>query len=460
MARMHSFAVTTALLAAAPVAAQAAETRGPAEAPVKPMRRLAPERNMVELGVFGGVFVANRYHDFYNPATAPQEPLRRPTADLGVRAAFFPLRFFGIEAEFSALPGARYDGGGAAFLYGVRGHGILQLPWFRLTPFILGGYGLMGVSSSAAVAGEDVDPIGHVGGGVKYFIHRRVAVRLDLRNFIGAQAAEQTDGAGHFQALLGVSVTLNRSKPRPKPAAAPDPDRDRDGFLDDVDRCPDDPGIAPHGCPDRDSDGDGFLDSVDACPAVPGVAPDGCPPKDRDRDGFLDEVDACPEEPGVAPDGCPLRDRDGDGILDKDDRCVDVPENRNGFEDTDGCPDEIPQAIARFTGVIRGIYFDFGKNTIRKKSAPTLDQAAKIFKDFPDIKVEISGHTDDVGKREYNVDLSQRRAESVRRYLVDRGVAPERIKTRGAGPDEPIADNKTAPGRAKNRRIEFKMIVD
>jgi len=110
--------------------------------------------------------------------------------------------------------------------------------------------------------------------------------------------------------------------------------------------------------------------------------------------------------------------------------------------------------------VIKGIYFDFNKATIKKNSAPTLDAAAKIFKEYPGLKVEVSGHTDDVGTREYNVDLAQRRADSVKQYLVDRGVAADRIKTRGAGPDEPIADNTKAAGRAKNRRIEFKILID
>lgn len=448
--------------AAATTTKDAANDAAGADANVKWIRRFAPERNVVEIGVFGGIFVFNKFHDLYNPSTTPQDPLRRPTADLGVRLAYFPLRFFGLEAEFSALP-ARYDApnNGKAFIYGVRAHGVLQLPWYRVTPFLAGGYGLMGVSSGQAVAGKDIDPVGHLGGGVKMYVNRYLLVRLDLRNYIGAEAAEQGDGTGHFQATLGLSLTLGRKQPVKKQAPPPeDPDRDRDGFLNDVDRCPDTPGIAPDGCPDRDSDGDGFMDSVDACPTVPGVAPDGCPPKDRDRDGFLDEVDKCPDEPGVAPDGCPLRDTDGDGILDRDDKCVTEPETRNGFEDVDGCPDELPKALAKFTGVIKGIYFDFNKATIKGNSAPTLTAAAKIFQQFPELKVEVSGHTDNVGSRDYNVDLATRRAEAVKQYLVDRGVAAERIKIRGAGPDEPIADNTKASGRAKNRRIEFKIMVE
>jgi len=429
-----------------------------ADAEVKPIRRFAPERNMVELGVFGGVMVFSKSHDLYAPATTPGEPIRRPTADLGVRAAFFPLRFLGVEAEFAALP-AKYAAaasgpGGSSFIYGLRGHAILQLPIYRVVPFVLGGYGLMGVSSAATVAGKDMDPVGHLGGGVKYYFNRWVALRLDLRGYIGAEAKQWPGTAGHFETLLGVSVTLNRGKPK----AAPDPDPDRDGFRAD-DRCPDVAGVAPDGCPERDGDGDGFMDRADQCPQDPGVAPDGCPVKDTDGDGFTDDVDACPDVAGVAPDGCPVKDTDGDGIPDGDDKCVQEPETRNGYEDTDGCPDEVPKSVTQYTGVIQGIYFDFNRDTIRKNSAPTLDAAAKIFQEFPDLRVEITGHADGVGSREYNVQLSERRAEAVKRYLVEKGVAAERIETRGAGPDAPIDDNQSEAGRAKNRRIEFKILI-
>jgi OOP family OmpA-OmpF porin len=441
-------------------AASAPVTPANTEAPKEsgpPMRRFRPERNMVEVGVFGGVTVFSRTHDLYDPATPkPREAIKRPTPDFGARVGYFPLSFLGVEAEFSALP-AKYEGVGSAFIYGLRGHAILQLPLYRVVPFVLGGYGMLGVASASTVAGKDIDAIGHYGGGVKFFINRHLALRLDVRHLIGAQAATEVNAASHVQALLGLSVTLNRAKPKgPKPPV----DSDGDGFNDDLDRCPDQKGIAPSGCPDRDSDGDTMLDAVDKCPDVPGVAPDGCPPQDRDRDGFLDDVDACPEQPGVAPDGCPLKDTDGDGILDPDDRCGKEPETRNGFEDADGCPDELPPTVKRFVGVIQGIYFEFNSATIRKKSAPTLDEAARIFREFPDIRVEISGHTDNVGKAEYNTDLSKRRTEAVKQYLIDKGVEGGRIVTRGAGPEEPIADNGTEVGRAKNRRIEFKILFD
>ncbi|MEZ4380034.1 MAG: OmpA family protein [Nannocystaceae bacterium] len=470
MTLRNHLSFTAALLASAalPSTAAAAEAGAKASVDLKAgadadadaddtpaIRKFRPERGMAELGVFGGAFIFSKTHDFYDPATAPQEPLRRVSPDLGVRAAYFPLSFLGLEAEFSAVP-AKYDPGGSAFIYGARAHGILQLPLYRVVPFFLGGYGIMGVSSDAAVAGNDVDPVGHYGVGVKYFINRYLALRFDARHFIAAQAAEQTDGTSHFQALLGLSVTLGRKKPQ---KAAPK-DSDGDGFLDRDDKCPDEPGVAPDGCPDRDSDGDSILDSADQCPDVPGVAPTGCPPEDRDRDGILDPDDKCPDEPGIEPDGCPLRDSDNDGILDPDDKCPDEPENRNGFEDADGCPDELPPEVKTYTGVIRGIFFEFNSDAIRKRSRPVLDAAVKVLKDYKEIRIEIVGHTDDVGGRDYNLELSRRRAESVRAYLVERGLDASRISTRGAGPDEPISDNSTGRGRAENRRIEFKVITD
>jgi OOP family OmpA-OmpF porin len=130
----------------------------------------------------------------------------------------------------------------------------------------------------------------------------------------------------------------------------------------------------------------------------------------------------------------------------------------DGYLDADGCPDDVPRQIPR--GVIRGIYFDLDRDTIKPRSRPVLDRAVAIFVEFPDVRVSISGHTDSTGSAAYNRDLSRRRAAAVKRYLVEHGIDAARIETRGAGPDEPIDSNRTPAGRAKNRRIEFELIVD
>ena len=146
-----------------------------------------------------------------------------------------------------------------------------------------------------------------------------------------------------------------------------------------------------------------------------------------------------------------------DGISAPTDRCPDQPETGNNIEDEDGCPDELPAEVQRFSGVIEGIRFDNNKATIRADSQPLLDSAAQVLVNYPKLGLEIIGYTDDRGRRERNVELSRQRADAVGDYLVGKGVQRGRLRTRGAGPDEPVADNKTPAGRAANRRIEFRL---
>ncbi len=220
---------------------------------------------------------------------------------------------------------------------------------------------------------------------------------------------------------------------------------DRAAELTSPDRCTDKP-VAKVG----DLDGDGYDDEAD-----------GCPEQAEDFDSFEDD------------DGCPDVDNDGDGVLDaaqfvdgqwvNDDHkgdfdCRNEPEDVDGFEDEDGCPDELPEEVAKFTGVIEGILFATAKSKIRKRSFPLLDEAADVLLRYTALEVEISGHTDNRGKHDYNVELSQARADAVKDYLVSKGIDAARIKTRGAGPDEPRTSNDTKDGRAENRRIEFKVL--
>jgi outer membrane protein OmpA-like peptidoglycan-associated protein len=336
---------------------------------------------------------------------------------------------------------------------------IGQIPGSRITPFAVLGGGRMGISSDRL--GDDSDPALHVGLGAKLAVDKLWSVRLDVRDNMTGKNPDTRSSRGeiahHPEVLLGLSLTLGRTERKPAPPPPP-ADRDGDGFLDPDDKCPDDPGVAPDGCPDLDADKDGILLPDDKCPEEKGVAPDGCPVADRDGDGFLDPDDKCPDEPGVAPDGCPDLDPDKDGILNPHDKCPNEPETKNGYQDEDGCPDELPEEVKKFTGVMEGIQFDVNRATIRPASFATLDAAAKVLTDYPELRLEISGHTDTDGTHDRNLKLSQERADSVKAYLVKKGVAEERIQTRGAGPDEPIADNKTREGKQQNRRIEFKIL--
>lgn len=415
-----------------------------------------PEDMSFEAGLFAGILLPSSKHNLREDQRSPAvfEEYASVAPAFGARVAFYPIKYVGAEVEGMWAPTST-ESDSTASIFAGRLHVIGQYGIGRFTPFILAGGGALGASSSAM--GNDTDPAVHFGAGLKYALTRGLGLRLDLRDTLSQKAnADDGDLTHHLEFTLGLAVTL---KPRGKEkvvAAAP-VDSDGDGFYDGFDKCPDQPGISPDGCPDKDSDGDGIPDSKDVCPAEAGPAPCGCAVKDSDGDGLPDEYDKCPNEAGPI-NGCPDLDEDKDGINLPDDKCPDQPETLNGYEDSDGCPDEVPEKVRKFTGVIAGIEFDRGKDTIRPVSEGVLTNALAILQEYPTLRIEISGHTDTDGSREDNIDLSKRRAESVKKWFVEKGIDENRITTRGAGPDEPIADNKTAAGKQKNRRIEFKLI--
>ena len=145
-------------------------------------------------------------------------------------------------------------------------------------------------------------------------------------------------------------------------------------------------------------------------------------------------------------------------MLDANDKCPAEAETKNGYQDDDGCPDEVPVAVKKFTGVIKGINFRRNSADIKASSFPLLKEAVGVFKGYPTLRVEISGHTSNEGKRDFNMKLSRKRAEAVKLFLVSAGIDEQRIGTVGYGPDKPIADNETKDGKEKNRRIEFRLL--
>lgn len=231
------------------------------------------------------------------------------------------------------------------------------------------------------------------------------------------------------------------------------PDTDGDGIQDTEDECPNKAGSAEgKGCPD--TDGDGVYDNLDKCPDVPGlIEREGCPRPDSDGDGVFDDIDKCPTISGPAEhEGCP--DTDGDGVFDNIDVCKTTP----GPKDNKGCPvikEEIKKQIAL---AAKGIFFETNSDKIKESSFENLDKLASILNDFPEANVIIEGHTDSDGDDAANLDLSQRRAASVKSYLSTHGIAIERMSSAGYGESQPIADNKTSAGKAKNRRVDFKLV--
>ncbi|MEM6991654.1 MAG: thrombospondin type 3 repeat-containing protein [Myxococcota bacterium] len=319
--------------------------------------RFRPLRGQWELGALTGVTILGARHDYYDPDTAPQVRLGRAAPIAGLRAAYFPLSLLGVEAEgwglWTRVP-ARADA--PAFAYALRAHAILQLPLYRLVPFIVGGYGITGIRSGLDAVGSDVDPAGHYGAGLKLMADGRFAVRLEGRHMMTPARARRRQVANHFSIMVGVSVRLgpepaaggrrHEDVPAPVAPAPAEPDDgqsdgDGDGVRDRSDACPTLAGSFPHGCPQPDFDEDGVPDAVDPCPNERAEG-SGCPAKDSDGDGRLDAEDRCPWEAGVAPDGCVAPDLDADGVPDADDKCPTV-----SGDATTGCPPPVDTSDAQ-----------------------------------------------------------------------------------------------------------------
>jgi outer membrane protein OmpA-like peptidoglycan-associated protein len=399
-------------------------------------------------------------------------------------------RWIGIEGEFVAIPtwtrGLNPDVGRDAklWVFGYRASFVLNLSDnYKLVPFLLAGLGgLTSVSSDQNVVAGETWEFLHAGAGFKIGFHPRVGLRFDGRILVPWTAVPvipHGDRIGYtgpdWEVFGGVWIAFSEiervtvyKEMQPKRG-----DKDGDGIPDDVDKCPTEPedkdGFQDDdGCPDPDNDGDGIPDALDKCPNEPEDKDgfqddDGCPDLDNDGDGIPDSLDKCPNEPEDKDgfednDGCPDLDNDGDGIPDAIDKCPNQPETFNHYQDEDGCPDEVPAEVKKFTGVIEGINFKTASADILPGSYAVLDRALKVLQDYPDVNLEISGHTDSKGGASYNLGLSQRRADSVKMYFVTRGIASSRLVSVGYGKDRPIADNSTSSGRASNRRTEFKLI--
>ena len=253
----------------------------------------------------------------------------------------------------------------------------------------------------------------------------RLAGRWGVELSLGrAVSLESGYGRPDFRVIAGITYTVHSA------------DRDGDGIPDDIDKCPDEP-----------EDKDGFEDS------------DGCPDPDNDRDGVPDVQDACPNVPGLREfDGCP--DRDKDDVPDNVDKCPDQP----GPAENEGCPILQPPLVTVERDKLRlkaNVLFETGEARIQKQSYQVLDEVAKVLKEHPEVRpVQIEGHTDNRGSRKYNLDLSGRRARAVMDYLIKKGIDAKRLRAQGFGFDQPIATNNTPLGRAKNRRVEFRILTD
>jgi large repetitive protein len=303
-------------------------------------------------------------------------------------------------------------------------------------------------------------------GGFQFFPVKDIALAVGAGANVTGSAMRHDD----FRVFAGITWAPAEGKGA---VATGGIDSDGDGIPDAQDLCPNEPedkdGFDDEdGCPDPDNDQDGIPDKIDKCPNEPEDKDgfqdeDGCPEVDNDNDGIPDAQDKCPNDPEDKDgfqdeDGCPDLDNDGDGIPDSADKCPNEPETFNGVDDQDGCPDTGGQ-VQIAGGKIElpeNVLFDTGTSKLVGRSEALLDHVAEKLKSNPNVKrVRIEGHTDDVGTPKKNQELSQQRAESVRDYLIKKGIEPERLQAVGYGDTRPLDKARTSAARAKNRRVEF-----
>ena len=252
--------------------------------------------------------------------------------------------------------------------------------------------------------------------------------------------------AGPIEAKVAVLIAAPVAKAAPI-------DSDGDGVPDAVDQCPDTPAgarVDARGC-ELDSDHDGVVDRIDQCPdTVAGARVDarGCE-LDSDHDGVVDRLDQCPDTvAGAKVDGrgCEL-DSDGDGIVDRLDLCPNTPAGVR--VDASGCP--LPKTLK-----LEGVRFDNDSDVLRHESDAILDEATATLKRYPEFRVEVAGYTDSRGSGVHNLDLSSRRAKAVMDYFIAHGISADRLRAKGYGDADPIANNYLEEGRMKNRRVDLR----
>jgi OOP family OmpA-OmpF porin len=416
-------------------------------APGLPLDRASAAES--ELGVLMGVLLSDEnLSGNWDEANDASPLIGLRTAARWTRVGLF------MDGVYSPIDPPQPITDGSQFLFrgGVEVFGPPH--WGGGDTFFAAGAGLMHMGLDGQ---ESLDKfLVSLGIGHSYRLSERGRLRWEFRGdhvFVGDEEEFVEDDITQFEFLIGAGAVFGGSSG----------DEDGDGVSDDIDDCPDTPKHWPvdgRGCP-LDSDDDGVPDGADSCPNTPhGALVDkkGCP-SDSDRDGVFNGIDQCPNTPSntdVDDRGCPL-DSDKDGVPDGIDKCPDTP--RNVRVDANGCPIAKPLFTPEKKALIlQGVNFGTDSEKLTEDSRDTLDKVAESLKAYPDVRVEIGGHTDARNSNSYNLDLSQRRAESVKSYLVQQGVDPSQLEVKGYGESKPIASNKTVAGMAKNRRVELKKI--
>ena len=309
---------------------------------------------------------------------------------------------------------------------------MIGTKWFDPSLNLGGGYTFFGDASAGTVNG---------GLGLTFWFSEQVGLQLQstYKHSFDDNRVGNIDVPSHMQHFAGLTFKFGGK------------DTDGDGIYDKDDACPEVAGLPEFkGCPDTDKDG--IQDSEDACPEEVGTKElNGCP--DTDGDGIINSEDACPEDKGTKMmNGCP--DADGDGVADKDDKCPTVA----GTVANNGCPEVSDDTMKKLNDYGKTILFNSGKASFQKQTIPVLQAMTAILKDYPTAKFSLEGRTDSTGADALNQKLSEERAAAVKNFLVENGIDASRLSSKGFGESMPVDSNKTAKGKANNRRVEVKLV--
>ncbi len=265
-----------------------------------------------------------------------------------------------------------------------------------------------------------------------------------------AETSNLTKKHNSYSISYSLPIKGKDRKPVLLPPAPIIVDGDNDGVVDSLDKCPTKSGTAKYnGCPIPDTDNDGVNDEQDKCPNAAGTAKyNGCPIPDTDKDGINDEQDKCPTVAGLSRyGGCPIPDTDKDGVNDEQDKCPTVA----GIAANNGCEDIQPM----LNEIAKDFKFQTGKVSLNKKALAKLDAVVAVLNQYPNIKLDVIGNTDNTGSKRINQPLSEKRAKVVYAYLVKKGIPEERLSKNGVADTNPIDTNKTSKGRSNNRRTDM-----
>jgi outer membrane protein OmpA-like peptidoglycan-associated protein len=363
-----------------------------------------------------------------------QAPEQRPQSAplVGARLTWVGLRtggdtYLGIGAEAELSFTASWTGYGFdtrresyfAPLFGYRGGLLVRWGGGRIEPHLSAGAGGVTIASASPFMAKETDPVFYWAVGATFPVGDRWQLRLDGRQAVMPGRMDGTTATA-YQLQIAVGGRLapsRRSEPvrievvaEPEPPR-PDPnlDSDGDGIPDRLDKCPNEPELFngfedDDGCPEQDPDGDGIFGAADQCPNDP-----------EDKDGFQDA------------DGCPDPDNDGDGIPDTRDACPDQPETFNGIDDEDGCPDEIPPTLLKGLASASVVKFDANRPRLSDKAKIALDMALVTMLNYPRLKVMVTVHPDKAG--DAAAELAKKRAEVVKWYLIEQGIAADQLDT-------------------------------